>query len=259
MPRSLDPYQPYDCVERRTNIVHTQRLTAASRLILARMADLDGVLPLVQSAVTSRALTGSGVPMQNPLGGAIALALALIPTTAVMAAEVCVVCSEPAASYRCAFEGDTGAAVQPGAQLLCLKELATSARHKSCTIDRVRTAPCVGDLVTIAKPDGAGMTPQATSAPTAIDAPTAPCEETAAPCQTATPAVTPPKDASPPQTMEELAKQAADQTKKDWEQAKSKIADGTKAAGREIEDAGAAVGGVAKQSLDCVASLFTKC
>jgi hypothetical protein len=196
--------------------------------------------------------------MQNPLGGLIALALALIPTR-VMAAEVCVVCSEPAASYRCAFDGDTGAAVQPGAQLLCLKQLATSARHKSCSIDRVRTGPCAGDLVVIGKPDGAVLTPQAAAAPTAVDTPTVPCDETAAPCQTAAPAITPPKVGTPPETMEELAKQAAAQTKKDWEQTKSTIADGTKAAGRGIEDAGTAVGGVAKQSLDCVASLFTKC
>ena len=59
--------------------------------------------------------------------------------------------------------------------------------------------------------------------------------------------------------MEALTKQAAAQSKKDWANTQDAIKDSTKAVGQGIEDAGAKAKAAAKQSIDCIASLFTHC
>lgn len=166
--------------------------------------------------------------------------------------ELCVVCAEPAMSYRCALEGDAATGPVPaGLQLLCVKELATRGGHKSCSVDRARTVEtCNAALVTLARP--AGEPPASLAiAPAA----TAPGAEPTVPG----PAPFEPAANAPPATLEALAKDAAEQSKKDWETSQAKLKETTATAGQKIEQAGNAVGNAVKKSWDCVLSLFARC
>ena len=165
------------------------------------------------------------------------------------AGELCVACSGPAASYRCALEGDDPSKpVNPGLQLLCIKELAARGGHKSCSIDRVHAAgPCNAPLVTVARP------PEGTVAPVPIRSP----DDTTA--REPEPAPGDAADEKPPATVEALAKASAEQSKKDWDKTNAQVKENTAAAGEKLEKAGNSVGTALKKSFDCVASLFSQC
>lgn len=188
---------------------------------------------------TSRSLLHIGVTAVLWCGAAGAPAIA---------GEACVTCAEPAAVYRCALEGpDVGQAAEPGVQLLCITVLAKRGGHKSCSIDSTAAAaPCNGALVTLARP------PAGTTVPAASEA-----AATGGPAGPAPPASAPSK--APPATVEALAKDAAEQTKKDWEKTKSTVNETASSAGQEIKKAGSTVGAALKNSWDCLASLFSKC
>ena len=175
------------------------------------------------------------------------LATAFALPGAAFAAELCVVCAEPAMAYRCALEGDTTAGSVPsGLQLLCIKELATRGGHKRCSVDRAHAVEtCTGALVTLARP--ADLPARQVIAPTV-----------AAPAPAAPNPATPATDA-PPATVEALAKETAEQSKKDWDASQAKLKETTAAAGQTIEKTGNAVGSAVKKSWDCIASLFARC
>lgn len=178
----------------------------------------------------------------------LALGWAVIPASA---GEICVVCSEPAQSYRCGFEGETAApASGAGFQLACIKELATRGGHKSCSIDRARASgPCDGLLVALPHP---GEAAAAATAPAVAPPPVAAAAPVAAPASIA------PKD-QPPATVEALAKATVEQSKKDWEKANATVQETTSEAGQGLKKAGNAVGTAVKKSWDCVVSLFSSC
>jgi hypothetical protein len=182
------------------------------------------------------------------------MAAILLPACAgyAVGAELCVVCSEPAMTYRCALEGDTQpGSARPGLQLLCIKELATRGGHRSCSIERAQPAAnCNGALVTIAQPAG-NLAPAATlppPAPSTTQNPPAPI-----------PAAEPTPKEAPPPTVEALAKQTAEQSKKDWENSNTELKESAANAGHKLEQAGSAVGKAVKKSWDCLTSLFSKC
>lgn len=180
-----------------------------------------------------------------------ALILLVVAAQQSAAEELCVVCNDPPATYRC--DQGNGPATGPGLQLSCIKQLAQRGGHQSCTIDRTRAgAPCNGLLVTL-DPAAADTAP----APVAI-APSS--GSNATPAQTALPAPIPaqPKDA-PPATVEALAKQTAEQSQKEWEETNAKVKETTQAAGQNLKKAGGAVGEAVKKSWDCVVSLFSAC
>ena len=164
-------------------------------------------------------------------------------------ADLCVTCSEPAATYACALEGaDPAAPVASGMQVLCIKEMATRGGHGACAISRAPSgALCAGQRVVIARPAGgvlsqdpaAGVPAAGTNAPAAA-APVPPAK-------------------APPATVEALAKEAAEQSKKDWEKTKSAVTETTEAAGQGLKKAGNSVGSAVKKTWDCVVSLFTSC
>ncbi len=169
--------------------------------------------------------------------------------------ELCVVCAEPAMTYRCALQGDTQPGnAPPGLQLLCIKELATRGGHKSCSIDRTHTAEnCNAVLVTVAAPTG-----------DAAPAPAAPAAPPPSPASDQTPPAPIPKTGpaakdTPPPTVEALAKQTADQSKKDWEKSQIELKESATHAGQKLEQTGSAIGSAVKKSWDCLASLFSKC
>lgn len=175
------------------------------------------------------------------------------------AGEICVVCNEPAASYRCGFEGEAAApASGAGFQLLCIKELALRGGHKSCTIDRARaTGPCVGTLVALPNPaDGVAAAGTSTSAVT-----TPPRTATGSvPVPVPEPAAVPePVKDQPPATVEAMTKASVEQSKKDWEKANTTVKETTVEAGQDLKKAGNAVGNAVTKSWDCVVSLFSSC
>jgi len=182
-----------------------------------------------------------------------AAAALILATTSLAAEELCVVCTGPPATYRC--DAATNPATGASFQLLCVKQIATRGGHDSCSVDRTRTnVPCDGVLVTLEQPaDGAVLPPPPAARATALPI--------------ATPPSTPPgaapnpaqSDNAPPATMEELAKETAEQSKKDWAAANDKVQESAQAAGQSLKKAGGAVGDAVKKSWNCVVSLFSQC
>lgn len=186
---------------------------------------------------------------------AVAVAVTAWPVWA-SAGEICVVCAEPAASYRCGFEGETAApASAAGNQLLCIKELAVRGGHASCSIDRTRAArPCEGTLVALPNPaDGA-----AAGAPAVIEPPVA---NAPAPVPVPVPAPAPVQAGrdQPPATVEALAKATVAQSKSDWAKANATVKETADGAAEDLKKAGSAAGNAVKKSWNCVVSLFSAC
>jgi hypothetical protein len=150
------------------------------------------------------------------------LALAL----SAQAAEVCVVCSEPGAVYRCiadpklpAFRGSDKVL-----QYICVTELAKTGSHASCRVANEMTAGCLG-IERIVGSQG-------------VEPPSQPAA--GAPVDAAAPIAEQPKE-KPPQTLVELAKRTKEQVDED------------------TRKTGQAVGGAFKKSWDCLTTLFSKC
>lgn len=125
------------------------------------------------------------------------------------ASEYCVVCSDPAANYRCMTDdGRDSAGTDTRDKMLCAQELARSGGHESCTIDRQSTPPCQGELRSVTTkdlsiPDTAATPvpsqpgpskPEPTNSPSA---PAAPAPE-ALPGTAYTPTPQPPPDEAEP-------------------------------------------------------------
>jgi hypothetical protein len=160
---------------------------------------------------------------------------------AVAAQEVCVVCTAPAAVYRCTVEkaeklGRLGAIGDKAMQTVCIKELARQSGHATCAVRRDSgPAICEGPerQITIeslldAPPTAKAEPASAPPAPVAIAPPPAPLKPAD------------PKD-GPPKTMQELAQRTGESSKKQL-----------KAVGDDVGDA------VAK-TWNCLTSLFKNC
>jgi hypothetical protein len=187
------------------------------------------------------------------------LALSALAVQTAQAAELCVICTEPAAIYRCDLGADVSQAGAAALQLACIKDMAARGGHKLCSVERgAAPASCAGPVIALT-PNGAASVPfNSATAPVTAAAPPAGAP---APVPIAVPAA-PPVPASPPgppQTMEELAKITAEQSKKDWDKTTSKVAETTQSAGHELKKAGEAVGSVFEKSWTCVVSLFSRC
>ncbi len=169
------------------------------------------------------------------------------------AAQLCVTCADPPALYRCELANETGAVNVPGFQLLCITDLAARGGHKSCSVDRIRAqAPCDAPLVTVTLPAGLPLPPLAAPAS---------ASPAAAEAVGATPPIPAPAPAPTraPETVEALAKSAAEQSKKDWDQTQTTVKETTQAAGDGLKKAGHAVGTALEKSWTCVTSLFARC
>lgn len=151
------------------------------------------------------------------------------------AAEYCVTCANPPAMYRCAIAGTPAEpGSDPGQSLACIQQLATGGKHETCLVSKSAPFPCPGELRTIE----AQLTPPPTQ-PAANGTP-------AAEGDVAKPTSPPPK--AVPHTVEELAKQAVEQTKT-----------GIDKAGEATGKAGSAIGNAMKKTWDCLSTLFTGC
>jgi hypothetical protein len=189
--------------------------------------------------------------MKRCAHGFAALALGL-PVHAAAGAEMCVVCAEPAATYRCTVEGADRFVQYRGSdrviQYLCITELAKTGGHASCGVSRNAGGACMGELKTVrvraedalARAEEAmrGGAPQPN--PSQKEPPKLP-------------------DDGPPKTLEELARKTVEQSQDQWQTAGKTVNDTAKSAGQQIGKAGEAVGGAVKKTWTCLASLFTDC
>lgn len=185
----------------------------------------------------------------------------------------CVACFEPDAVYRCLVEGvPAGAPPDPRHQIQCIKHLAKQGGHARCSVERFSTAGCNGPIAMIDPANDAiplGPAPQpAASAETPLPekSETGPVAPAAAPSQ---PEITPdapasdaleqPGTSAPPRTVEELAKNAAESTKRSLDTVTGTVKETTRKAGEQIEGAGSAVGTAAAKTWNCLSSFFTDC
>lgn len=177
--------------------------------------------------------------------------------TAASSQEFCVACNGPDATYRCIVSGEPVAATRgtPG-KLLCIKELAQSGPHATCSVRRGgEDEPCLGELRTVMLPaspplaaplpgeqpatfagqDGAPA--PAPYEPTIDTVPGAPVVEGAEPA---------PEQS--PETLEDLAKASGENLKKAGD-----------AVGDTAKNAGNAVGDAVKKTWNCLSSFFGDC
>jgi hypothetical protein len=196
-------------------------------------------------------------PISTPRGAALLVGLAglLVSFALAEASDVCVVCEDPPASYRCEAEGQPAGGPTPdGLPIRCVTELAKRGPHGRCRIDKTKVgaATCLGTLVIVTAPPpalaphGALPTPTAGPANAALPTGAPPSPNQAAPTQATPDQPVAPKQ--PPQTVEALAKEAA-------RQSKETVADTTEAA----KKAGSAVGNAMRRSWECLSSLFSRC
>jgi len=75
--------------------------------------------------------------MPRSIGFSFAILMICVFAPNAPAQEYCVTCTGPDALYRCIIGGDVApAARNDRGQLLCIKELAKSGQHASCSVDR---------------------------------------------------------------------------------------------------------------------------
>jgi hypothetical protein len=179
-----------------------------------------------------------------------ALVVASVGTAGAAAADVCVVCSGPDATYRCTVDqaNDIGR-YRSGdrvLQMLCISELARAGGHTKCRVSRDATGFCAGEPRTIGL---AGL--EAALAHGSADAPPAPVDGHQTP-----PA---PAQGGPPRTVEELARRTTQASSEQLRKAGEVMSDSASSAASRLERAGDAIGRAAKKSWLCVTSLFNQC
>jgi hypothetical protein len=155
-------------------------------------------------------------------------AAATIPAGTVSAAEVCVECAEPAATYRCVVADEELATLRGAAkalQVVCMTELSKAGGHRFC---RVRQGTfggvCAGDerRISLAGRDGT-VDVEVTSEPQG-------------------------DRKGPPQTLADMAKEGVKSS-----------GDTLKNAGSAIKDGAEQIGSTVGTAVDCVVSLFKRC
>lgn len=184
--------------------------------------------------------------------------LALLPGIA-MAAEMCVKCSDPDASYDCVLNGANSA--DTVAKLYCITALAKVGPHGSCAIDRNSVSPCQGERKEFTIPastDGVwGDAPQHDAA-----------TDTLRPQDRASPGPDaehphgepPPEQAAsdaPPKTVQEMVEKGS--VSAGLAETQKTAGNAAKSAGTALEKAGSAVGSAAKTSWKCLSSFFSNC
>ena len=163
---------------------------------------------------------------------AAAFAWAATLSATALAQDICVICSEPSAVYRCQLEAGVKAA--PQYQLHCMQQLAKEGAHASCAVRRnLSGADCDGTLRIVAAP---------TQAAPAVGEAIAPRP----PTTSSAPASAP--NAEPPATLAEAARRAKAGTDAQFKQAQDQLRTSTEK-----------TGGALKRSWDCVASFFKRC
>lgn len=197
--------------------------------------------------------------------GLSAALLAFLATSA-EAAEMCVKCTGPDASYDCVV--NNASPMDTVTKLYCITALAKEGPHASCAIDRNSTAPCQGtrkEFTIPASTDGglgapgqqnAGAPAQSLPDGTTVDAPSsmAPGDQ---------PPVGEPQDQdvsnAPPKTVQEMVEKGTKSASDSFAKTQKTAGNAAKSAGTALEKAGSAVGNAAKTSWKCLSSFFSNC
>jgi hypothetical protein len=175
------------------------------------------------------------------------------------AAELCVKCTGPDASYDCVVNGSGSA--DTVTKLYCITALAKVGPHASCAIDRNSVSPCQGERKEFTIPagiDGAlGGAPQKDAstgapevAPNGVIPAGVPEHPNEQPSQHAA------SDAPPKTVQEMVEKSSVSASLAETQKTAGKAA---KSAGTALEKAGSAVGTAAKTSWKCLSSFFSNC
>jgi hypothetical protein len=200
--------------------------------------------------------------------------LALVVTVSADAAELCVKCTGPDASYACIVGANANATMDTVAKLYCITALAKSGPHASCSIDRTAAPPCRGERKELPVPsifDGSGDDgqPQETNAapkggpaqgPPEAKAPQSPPsgKQTDAGVPPAQPQGEPANE-PPPKTVQEMVEKSAKSAGSGLSETQKSAGEAAKSASTALEKAGSAVGGAAKSSWKCLSSFFSNC
>ena len=195
-----------------------------------------------------------------PAHVAAACSVLLASTWPGTAAEYCVSCSGPDATYRCAVEGAPAeGGIDPRAQLACITELARSGGHDSCAVSRATAEHCPGALRIVAAPSSPSIAPSETPAegePVPVE-PALPAEAVEVPAQG--PVEDGEQQGKTPETIEELAGATVKSSQEGLKKAGDAVAGTAKSTGEQIGKAGSAVGTAAKKTWNCLTSLFKDC
>jgi hypothetical protein len=188
------------------------------------------------------------------------------------AAEYCVTCAGPAAMYACVIDGvPKDAPSDPRMQLLCIQELARQGGHETCSVPRSAPQPCPGVMRAVAIPAGQAPVktlPVQTDAPASQQeaAPGGDASTPAEPVGEPRPAQEPDpsaaaavKKSKEPRTVEELANQTVEASKKGLKKAGDAVTGTAEKAGEQVGNAGSAVGTAAKKTWNCLKSFFSDC
>lgn len=186
----------------------------------------------------------------------------LVSTVPLSAQEACVRCDEPFAVYRCQVSSPDLVPNSP-VQFMCITELAKRYGHRTCAVSRDQGPNCAGELVVIAPPADIPIAPPPNLAaqpeqPIDPNVPLDPTVEVQKPADQEETVASPEKD-EPPETVEDLAKQAADASKKGLNKAGKTVVDAAKTTGKTIEKTGDAIGSAAKKTWRCLSSMFGDC
>ncbi len=181
--------------------------------------------------------------MPRSIGFSFAILMICVFAPNASAQEYCVTCTGPDALYRCIIGGDVAPAARNArGQLLCIKELAKSGQHASCSVDRTSSGPCSGVPMTVMLPDGPNVPDEAFAPPfETIQAPVG--EEAQG---------RPSDQEPPPENAIESAEPAPEGPPKT-------VVDMAKGPGKNLKKAGDAVGNAAKKTWTCLSSFFSDC
>ncbi|MGO4682675.1 hypothetical protein [Hyphomicrobium sp. 2TAF46] len=203
-------------------------------------------------------------------------ALLVLGAAAANAAELCVKCTGPDASYACVVNGTSSATIDTVAKLYCITSLAKAGAHASCSIDRTTMAPCPGERKELPVPammeNGGSDGTQQNGAPDLTKAGDAPAPAGAHP-QEAPAGTSQPEPAAaphdqtqnataneaPPKTVQEMVEKSAKNAGAGLSDTQKSAGEAAKSASTALEKAGAAVGGAAKSSWKCLSSFFSNC
>lgn len=204
---------------------------------------------------------------------------AVLGAAAANAAELCVKCTGPDASYACVIDGMSSATVDTVPKLYCITSLAKAGAHASCSIDRTTTAPCPGERKELPSPamlddaapedqpqhrgpdlTTAGEGPAGHEGQNALSSP-APAGPAEAPHDQQ------PRDQQneaaasepPPKTVQEMVEKSAKSAGEGLSGTQKSAGEAAKSASTALGKAGEAIGGAAKKSWKCLASFFSNC
>lgn len=175
------------------------------------------------------------------------------------AAEICVKCTGPDASYDCIVNGSASA--DTVTKLYCITALAKVGPHASCAIDRNSVSPCQGERkeftipASIDGPFGGGPDRDAsTGAPEVSPSGVAPVAGQGHVDEQSSPQ---PASEAPPKTMQEIVEKSP--VSASLAETQKTAGNAAKSAGTALEKAGSAVGSAAKTSWKCLSSFFSNC